>query len=42
VGQDLAIGYAHHDKDQVELYLTESLTFRVLEPAAAVALVRAR
>jgi uncharacterized linocin/CFP29 family protein len=42
VGQDLAIGYAHHDKDHVELYLTESFTFRVLEPAAAVALQRGR
>jgi uncharacterized linocin/CFP29 family protein len=38
VGQDLAIGYAHHTKDEVELYITESFTFRVLEPAAAVAL----
>jgi uncharacterized linocin/CFP29 family protein len=42
VGQDLAIGYAHHDKDKVELYLTESFTFRALEPAAAVALSRPR
>ena len=41
VGQDLSIGYAHHDKDHVELYLTESLTFRVLEPAAAVPLLAA-
>jgi uncharacterized linocin/CFP29 family protein len=40
VGQDLSIGYAHHDKHMVELYLTESFTFRVLEPAAAVALRR--
>jgi uncharacterized linocin/CFP29 family protein len=38
VGQDLSIGYAHHDKHIVELYLTESFTFRVLEPAAAVPL----
>jgi uncharacterized linocin/CFP29 family protein len=38
VGQDLSIGYAHHDTKTVELYLTESFTFRVLEPAAAVAL----
>lgn len=38
VGQDLAVGYAYHDKHQVELYLTESFTFRVLEPAAAVRL----
>jgi uncharacterized linocin/CFP29 family protein len=38
VGQDLSVGYAYHDKHQVELYLTESFTFRVLEPAAAVRL----
>jgi uncharacterized linocin/CFP29 family protein len=38
VGQDLSVGYAFHDKHQVELYLTESFTFRVLEPAAAVRL----
>jgi uncharacterized linocin/CFP29 family protein len=36
VGQDLSIGYATHDRDEVELYLTESFTFRVLEPAAAI------
>lgn len=36
VGQDLSIGYAYHTKDEVELYLTESFTFRVIEPAAAV------
>jgi uncharacterized linocin/CFP29 family protein len=38
VGQDLSVGYAHHDKHVVELYLTESFTFRVLEPGAAVRL----
>ena len=38
VGQDVVIGYAHHDRYKVELYLTESFTFRVLEPLAAVAL----
>jgi uncharacterized linocin/CFP29 family protein len=38
VGQDLSVGYAYHDKHQVELYLTESFTFRVLEPPAAVRL----
>jgi uncharacterized linocin/CFP29 family protein len=38
VGQDLAIGYKLHDARQVELYFAESFTFRVLEPAAAVAL----
>jgi uncharacterized linocin/CFP29 family protein len=36
VGQDLSIGYAYHTKDEVELYLTESFTFRVIEPPAAV------
>jgi uncharacterized linocin/CFP29 family protein len=41
VGQDLAIGYAVHDRDQVELYLTESFTFRVLEEKAAIFLRRA-
>jgi uncharacterized linocin/CFP29 family protein len=38
VGQDLSIGYAYHTKGEVELYLAESFTFRVLEPKAAVAL----
>jgi uncharacterized linocin/CFP29 family protein len=40
VGQDLSVGYAFHDRSSVELYLTESFTFRVLEGAAAVALTR--
>ncbi len=40
VGQDLAIGYQYHDAKHVELYLTESFTFRTLEPAAAVPLTR--
>ncbi|MGK4004486.1 family 1 encapsulin nanocompartment shell protein [Sorangium sp. So ce1036] len=40
VGGDLAIGYERHDKDVVDLFLTESFTFRVLERAAAVALRR--
>jgi uncharacterized linocin/CFP29 family protein len=38
VGQDLAIGYKQHDAKDVDLYYTESFTFRVLEPAAAVEL----
>jgi uncharacterized linocin/CFP29 family protein len=38
VGQDLSIGYAAHDRHTVELYLTESFTFRVLEAVAAVRL----
>ncbi|WP_437589337.1 family 1 encapsulin nanocompartment shell protein [Sorangium sp. So ce1000] len=40
VGEDLSIGYDRHEKNIVELFLTESFTFRVLEPAAAVALRR--
>jgi uncharacterized linocin/CFP29 family protein len=40
VGQDLSIGYAFHDHENVELYLTESFTFRVLEDTAAVLLRR--
>src|SRR5262249_31950310 len=31
VGQDLSIGYVIHDKHNVELYITESFAFRVLE-----------
>ena len=37
VGQDLSVGYAGHDQKTVELFITESFTFRALEPAAAVA-----
>jgi len=40
VGQDLSVGYAAHDREAVELYLTESFTLRTLAPAAAVALRR--
>jgi len=38
VGQDLAIGYAKHDVETVELYFIETFAFRVLEPNAAVEL----
>jgi uncharacterized linocin/CFP29 family protein len=34
-GQDLAIGYSHHDGDTVHLYLEESFSFRVATPEAA-------
>ncbi len=37
-GEDLSIGYEHHDADAVHLYLEESLSFRVATPEAAVAL----
>jgi len=36
IGQDLSIGYASHDREKVELYLTESFAFRVHEHGAAV------
>jgi uncharacterized linocin/CFP29 family protein len=38
VGQDISIGYDWHDKESIALFLTESFTFRLLEPAAAVVL----
>ncbi|MGA3119428.1 MAG: family 1 encapsulin nanocompartment shell protein [Polyangiaceae bacterium] len=41
VGQDLSVGYAIHDRADVELFLTESFTFRVLEEKAAIFLKRA-
>ena len=37
-GQDLSIGYDHHDADEVHLYLEESFSFRVATPEAACAL----
>ncbi len=36
LGQDLAIGYANHDSREIQLYMTESFTFRVITPEAAV------
>jgi uncharacterized linocin/CFP29 family protein len=38
LGQDLSVGYSHHDADQVSLYLEESFTFRVVEADAAITL----
>jgi uncharacterized linocin/CFP29 family protein len=38
VGRDLSIGYTGHDATKVNLYVLESLTFRVLAPEAAVCL----
>ena len=38
VGRDLSIGYLNHTEAVVRLYLTESFTFRVLTPEAAVAM----
>jgi uncharacterized linocin/CFP29 family protein len=41
LGQDTSIGYLTHDADTVQLYLQETLTFRVLTSEAAVALAPA-
>lgn len=38
LGQDVALGYETHDTKRVRLFLTESLTFRVLEERAVVRL----
>jgi len=37
-GEDLSVGYDHHDGDAVHLYLEESFSFRAVTPEAAVAL----
>jgi len=37
-GEDLSIGYESHDADAVQLYLEQSISFRVATPEAAVAL----
>ncbi len=39
IGQDISIGYASHSSTAVELYLQETLTFRVLTAEAAVVLL---
>jgi uncharacterized linocin/CFP29 family protein len=38
VGQDFSIGYETHDARKATLFVTESFTFRVIEPRAAVQL----
>jgi uncharacterized linocin/CFP29 family protein len=37
-GEDLSLGYSHHDSENVHLYLEESFTFRAVTPEAAVVL----
>ncbi len=37
-GEDLSVGYEHHDAENVYLYIEESFTFRVATPEAAVVL----
>lgn len=36
IGQDLAIGYQEHDNRKVKFFITESFTFRVLDPSIIV------
>jgi len=36
LGQDLSIGYLTHDSKSVRLYITESFTFRVIDPTVIV------
>lgn len=36
MGQDIAIGYEKHDSETVSLFFTETFTFQVIEPRAAV------
>lgn len=36
IGEDYAIGYQNHNESVVELFVTESFTFRVLDPALIV------
>ncbi|MBN1196961.1 MAG: bacteriocin family protein [Candidatus Aminicenantes bacterium] len=38
VGQDLSVGYKSDQREMVHLFITESFTFQVLDPAAAVVL----
>lgn len=42
IGQDISIGYLSHSKTNVELYLQETFTFRLLTTEAAVVLGPAR
>jgi uncharacterized linocin/CFP29 family protein len=37
-GEDLSVGYDHHDSESVYLYIEETFSFRVASPEAAVAL----
>jgi uncharacterized linocin/CFP29 family protein len=39
LGQDFCIGYESTVEDKVRLFMAESFTFRVIEPAAVVPLV---
>ncbi|MDO5725584.1 MAG: family 1 encapsulin nanocompartment shell protein [Tissierellia bacterium] len=36
IGQDFSIGYESHDSEKIQMYVTETLTFRVLDEAKVV------
>jgi uncharacterized linocin/CFP29 family protein len=36
VGEDFSVGYRSHDGDTLDLYIEESLAFRINTPDAAV------
>jgi uncharacterized linocin/CFP29 family protein len=40
VGQDFSVGYETHDSQRVRLFITESFTFRTMEPRAVIRLSR--
>ena len=42
IGRDLSVGYTSHDAAKVNLYVLESLTFRVRSAEAAICLRYAR
>ena len=36
LGRDFSIGYENHDNEKVSLFITESFTFKILDPAAVI------
>jgi uncharacterized linocin/CFP29 family protein len=38
LGQDVAVGFEQQEGQKIRLFMTESFTFRVIEPQAVVAL----
>lgn len=38
LGQDISMGYTWHDAEEVSLFMFETFTFQVLDPAASIAL----
>lgn len=38
LGEDFSIGYESHTKEEIELFISESFTFRIIEPKAIISL----